>query len=168
MTVPPARATLRARTEAPLPLCPATLADEPGGEGAAAYWLADGFHRTAAAKSAGLAEIDADVRQGTRRDAILFSVGANAAHGLRRTNADKRRAVETLLRDEEWVRESVNWIAKTARVSRDLVERTMEHLQISKSPTRSTSDGRVMNTANIGRKPATGAPSLRDVTRGFL
>jgi len=27
---------------------------------------------------------------------------ANAAHGIRRSNADKRRAVEMLLSDEEW------------------------------------------------------------------
>ncbi len=29
-------------------------------------------------------------------------MGANADHGLRRTYADKRRAVEMLLQDEEW------------------------------------------------------------------
>ena len=40
------------------------------------------------------------MRQGDRRDAILHSVGANATHGLRRTNADKRRAVSILLQDE--------------------------------------------------------------------
>lgn len=66
------------------------------------YWLADGFHRVAASVQAGFADIEADIRQGTRRDAVLFSVGANAEHGLRRTNEDKRRAVMTLLNDEEW------------------------------------------------------------------
>ena len=66
------------------------------------YWLADGFHRAAAAEKIGATAIAAEVRQGTRRDAVLYSVGANAAHGLRRSNGDKRRAVETLLRDEEW------------------------------------------------------------------
>src|SRR5215472_16289071 len=67
------------------------------------YWLADGFHRRYAAEAAGLTEIDADVRKGTRRDALLHSVGANAQHGHRRTNADKRRAVDILLKDSEWV-----------------------------------------------------------------
>jgi ParB-like chromosome segregation protein Spo0J len=66
------------------------------------YWLADGFHRTSAAEQAGLETIEAEVKQGTRRDAVLYSVGANATHGLRRSNADKRRAVETLLTDTEW------------------------------------------------------------------
>jgi hypothetical protein len=61
------------------------------------YWLADGFHRVEAARKAELEEIPAEIHQGRRRDAILCSVGADAPHGLRRTNADKRRAVLTLL-----------------------------------------------------------------------
>jgi len=81
------------------------------------YWLADGFHRVNAAKLAGRARVPADVRQGTRRDAVLFACGANHGHGLRRTNADKRRAVETLLRDDEWVRWSDREIAKRCAVA---------------------------------------------------
>ena len=65
------------------------------------YWLADGFHRLAAAKLTGLEVIPAIVKPGTRRDALLFATAANATHGLRRTNSDKRRAVETLLQDPE-------------------------------------------------------------------
>jgi hypothetical protein len=57
------------------------------------HWLADGFHRCAAAELAGLAEVAADVRQGSRKDALLYAASANGSHGLRRTNADKRRAV---------------------------------------------------------------------------
>lgn len=62
------------------------------------YWVADGFHRANAADSAGLKAIECDVRQGTREDAVWFSCGANQGHGLRRTNADKRRAAESALR----------------------------------------------------------------------
>jgi hypothetical protein len=58
------------------------------------YWLADGFHRVRASIVAGLKGIDADIRQGTQRDAVLFSVGANAVHGMRRTTEDKQRAIE--------------------------------------------------------------------------
>jgi hypothetical protein len=61
------------------------------------HWLADGFHRCGAAELAGLTEIAADVREGGRREALLHAASANAAHGLRRTNADKRRAVELVL-----------------------------------------------------------------------
>jgi hypothetical protein len=48
------------------------------------YWLADGFHRVEAAESIKMTQIAAIVRQGTIREAVLYSVGANATHGLRR------------------------------------------------------------------------------------
>lgn len=92
------------------------------------YWLADGFHRHAATVKAELAEIAADVRQGTRRDAVLYAVGANARHGLRRTDADKRRAVETLLRDEEWAGWSNREIARRCGVTHTFVGTVREEL----------------------------------------
>jgi hypothetical protein len=61
------------------------------------YWLVDGFHRYHALKRSEQETIASDVRQGTRRDAVLYAVGANARHGLRRTNADKRRVFAYLL-----------------------------------------------------------------------
>lgn len=85
------------------------------------YWLADGFHRVQAYKQEGCVTIGADIRSGTRREAILYSVGANASHGLRRSNADKRRAVETLLRDEEWSKKSDRWIAEKCGVDHRFV-----------------------------------------------
>lgn len=85
------------------------------------YWLGDGFHRFDAHQGAGRTEIEAEVKQGTRRDAVLYSVGANAVHGLRRTNADKRRAVETLLMDAEWAQWSDREIARRAGVSQPFV-----------------------------------------------
>jgi ParB-like chromosome segregation protein Spo0J len=85
------------------------------------HWLADGFHRVEAANQSGAKRIPADIRQGTRRDAILYACGANAAHGLRRTNADKRRAVEVLLRDEEWSQWTDRKIATAVGVSHTFV-----------------------------------------------
>lgn len=84
-------------------------------------WLADGFHRYHAHRAAGAMEIEADVRNGTKRDAILHSVGANAVHGLRRTNEDKRRAVTTLLGDKEWAAWTDREIAKACGVSHPFV-----------------------------------------------
>jgi hypothetical protein len=52
------------------------------------------------------------VHEGTWRDAVLYSVSANATHGKRRTNEDKRRAVLTLLNDPHWERWSDRQIAK--------------------------------------------------------
>jgi len=62
-----------------------------------ALLLADGWHRVEAAEQAGLLELPADIREGSRKDALLFSAASNASHGLRRTNLDKRRAVELVL-----------------------------------------------------------------------
>ena len=87
------------------------------------HWPADGFHRLAAHERAGLPEIEADVREGTQRDAITFSLSANETHGLRRTQADKRNAVLTALADPEWSKLSGREIAKLCNVSHDLVAR---------------------------------------------
>jgi len=57
------------------------------------YWLADGFHRLLATKKLERATIDADIRQGTQQDAQWYSYSVNLAHGLRRSNEDKQRAV---------------------------------------------------------------------------
>ena len=85
------------------------------------YWLADGFHRYFATKKIGALTIEADVQKGSCRDAILHSVGANASHGLRRTNDDKRRAVETLTADAEWSKWTDREIAKACGVSHTFV-----------------------------------------------
>lgn len=61
---------------------------------AGVYWLADGFHRLAVARQMGQRRIMADVREGVWVDALRFALGANGAHGLRRTNADKAFAVK--------------------------------------------------------------------------
>jgi ParB-like chromosome segregation protein Spo0J len=63
-----------------------------------ANWLADGFHRFHAARSAGLAELRADVRTGTKMDALWFALGANKANGQRPTRGDVRHAVLLALR----------------------------------------------------------------------
>lgn len=57
------------------------------------YWLADGYHRYAAAKKAGVETISAEIRTGSKEDALKFALSANVTHGLHRSQADKRRAV---------------------------------------------------------------------------
>jgi len=85
------------------------------------YWLADGFHRVAAAEEARVDAIEAEVRQGSLRDAIFHSLGANANHGIPRSIADKRRAVERMLADEEWATWSDRRVAETCQVSHTFV-----------------------------------------------
>jgi hypothetical protein len=87
----------------------------------AEYWLADGFHRVAAYRKQGRVTIPAKVHSGSQRDALLFSCGANAKHGLRRSNEDKRKAVGILLADAEWSKLSDREIARHCGVSNMLV-----------------------------------------------
>lgn len=90
----------------------------------ASYWLADGFHRYFGARDAGESAIAVQVINGTQRDAVLYSLKANATHGLRRTNADKRKAVETLLKDAEWAKWSDRKIAEVCGVAHSFVAAT--------------------------------------------
>lgn len=120
------------------------------------YWLTDGFHTTEAAWSIGKTDIEAIVTKGSQRDAILASVGVNSDHGLRRSNADKRRAVTTLLEDEEWGNWSDREIARRCKVDHKTVGKIRQELtgEFPSEKQRLYKDkyGNVsqMNTQNIG------------------
>jgi len=93
-----------------------------------AYWPADGFHRIEAAKRIDVATIPAEVREGGQREAVLVAACANADHGLRRSQADKRRSVETLLRDPVWSRWSDREIGKACKVDHKTVGKVRREL----------------------------------------
>lgn len=84
-------------------------------------WVADGIHRLLATKQTGRTTIDAIIYTGTKRDALLYAVGANGTHGLRRSREDKRKAVQTLLSDPEWSRLSDREIARLTHTSHPFV-----------------------------------------------
>jgi hypothetical protein len=115
------------------------------------YWLADGFHRHAAATKASLQEINADIREGNKRDALLYAAGANTTHGLRRTNKDKRNAVRLLLSDPEWWKAADRWIADTCRVSNHLVAAVRAEHPGGNSPTSTQQTG----SDNLGQPAET-------------
>lgn len=97
----------------------------------AAYWLADGFHRVEAAYRVADSGIMAEVRSGTRRDAVLYACGANSSHGLRRTRADVQRAIDLLLRDDEWVQWADREIARRVGCTHGTVSRRRAELVAS-------------------------------------
>lgn len=97
------------------------------------YWLVDGFHRVIASQQLGLETIRADIYAGSQRDAQLISFGVNANHGKRRTNADKRKAVMTMLADAEWCQWSDREIARTCSVHNDTVSRLRKESYLSES-----------------------------------
>lgn len=126
------------------------------------HWLADGFHRYFGADHAGIDSIAADVRNGTQQDAQLFSFSVNADHGLRRSNADKRKSVTGALKHPVSSKWSDNQIAKHCGVHHSTVGDVRRSLAESASDkpaerTYTTKHGTtaVMNTANVGKsKPA--------------
>jgi uncharacterized ParB-like nuclease family protein len=129
------------------------------------YFLTDGFHRFNAHKQSGKKTIEANIHLGSRRDAILFSVGVNATHGLRRSNDDKRKAVFKLLNDEEWVKMSDGEIAKHCSVSQPFVSGLRKELiqnGFESHPVRKGADGREIDVTNIGKKAETDEPELED------
>lgn len=128
-------------------------------------WLADGFHRYFGAKAAGLTSIHENITPGTRREAVLHSLGANGTHGLPRTNADKRNAVTTMIEDEEWTGWSNVAIAKACAVSEGFV-RSLRINEVTSPAERTytTKHGTTatMQTANIGKPLPCPAPPQQD------
>ena len=125
------------------------------------YWLADGFHRVEAARKIDRKEIEAEIRDGTARDAILHGIGSNATHGLRRTQADKRRAVERLLTDPEWAAWSDRKIAQLAKVDHKTVGKIRRELT-GEIPTPRPMDGEIPTPTG---KPKERGSVLADVLR---
>jgi len=123
------------------------------------YHLADGWHRYSGHKAAGFTEIEANIIEGTRRDAILYSVGANDDHGLRRSNEDKRRSVSILLDDLEWSEWSDSDIARACKVSSVFVNKFRKIIKGDEIPAiRKVKRGDTeyeMDTSKIGDKEPT-------------
>lgn len=66
------------------------------------YWLGDGFHRYHAKKYIGRETTYVEIKQGTRRDAVLHSMEANTRHGIPLPLFDRKRCAKALLEDSEW------------------------------------------------------------------
>ena len=118
------------------------------------YLAADGYHRLRAAIKAGHKKVDAVVHKGTRRDAMLFSSSANANHGKRRTNEDKRKAVKKLFMDSECWDWTDVLIADHCKVTSSFVGKLRKDPTLNglMSPSvRVDANGRKINVANIGR-----------------
>lgn len=90
-----------------------------------ALYLADGFHRLAAYKAAGMREIPAIVRPGGYQAAYEHAESANLAHGLELTMADKRNIYFRRLARGYWddSLESVRQIARAFGVNASTISR---------------------------------------------
>ena len=121
------------------------------------YWLAEGFHRLAAHKLAGRTMIDCIVIDGTKADAQWHALQTNKTHGRRRSNDDKIKAVQMAFAHPKGKDLSDRAIAELVGVSATMVAKhrpkdpTANGVQSKKRVGR---DGRVTNTAKIGKKKA--------------
>ena len=123
-------------------------------------WLADGFHRLEAHHAAGLTDIAVDVRNGSQRDATLFAAGANASHGLRRTQADKAKAIAVLLADPEWRQWSDKELARRCGISDKTVAKARRELSgVGAADPRSGVDPD--SASRVGPSPAVTGPRRR-------
>jgi hypothetical protein len=92
------------------------------------YWLADGFHRHQAYSRAGLETMPCEIHVGEQRDALVYALSANHQHGLKRSQADKRRAIQIALGDSEWRDWSDHQVARLCAVDHKTVAVVRETL----------------------------------------
>lgn len=132
-------------------------------------WLGDGFHRYHAHRINGEVDIDCEIKEGTKRDAWLYSKGANKNRGLQMTWEDNRQAITEMLLDSECSKWTNAEIARHVGVSKMTVGRVRKQLEgdkpeeprprkyVDKHGKEST-----INTKNLGKalKPVDTKPDL--------
>jgi hypothetical protein len=138
------------------------------------YWLADGFHRIRAAQKAELAELAAEIHQGTVADAQWHSFAANKAHGLPRSNEDKEKTIRAALRHPKSVGLSDRELGRHLGVHGTTVGRYRAEMESSaaiqqidqRTVTRGDSTYQ-QDTSNIGTNPGPRAkpPTLPPAAR---
>jgi hypothetical protein len=122
------------------------------------YWPSDGFHRFHAHKRAGFTDIEAEVNQGTKRDAFLACLKANGKHGKPRTPDERRYVVQMALEDIELGEKTDVEIAAICDVSSMTVGRVRKALGLEKSA-RVDKNGRKVDVSKSGR-PIAPPPEL--------
>jgi hypothetical protein len=135
---------------------------------AGTYWVWDGFHRVMAARRIGRQWLMANVVPGTREDARWRALAANATHGLRRTNADKRRVVVLALKHPKGAGMSDRRIGQHCAVHHSTVSAIRKELEASgeiqevgaRAVTRGGSTY-TMDTSGIGTAARRTSPAAR-------
>jgi hypothetical protein len=127
------------------------------------HYLADGFHRFMAAQRNQFRDIDADVRPGTKEDALWFALGANRVHGVRMTYADKRHAVA--LAFVTWPGRSATQIAEQLGVSQSFVSRQKEQVMPSLPDRVVGKDGKTLSIVSLFRETRVASCAVVQVTR---
>lgn len=111
-------------------------------------WLADGFHRVAAARFLGRQEIEVENRPGTKEDAMIYAATANARHGRQMSRAEKKEAAERLLKTNR-----PEWTCQTIAGELGLGERTVKGY--SASLNKHDGDGKKVQDCTLPSTPST-------------
>jgi hypothetical protein len=137
--------------------------------GSSRYILADGFHRLFAHIHADRDEIEATIHEGGMQEALIFAAGSNSEHGFRRTNADKRNAVEMCLKDPEISLMGSQEIADICRVTKRTVNK-IKHEQMStdEEPSGNGSHPEPQEPTAEDFRPTRPEPTQEEVERGEL
>ena len=85
------------------------------------YYLWDGFHRLECTKRLEKKFIYSYVKEGTLKDAIWLSFGANKDHGFRRARGTTKAIIERILCDAKWSKISQAKIARHVGVTKGYV-----------------------------------------------
>jgi hypothetical protein len=100
------------------------------------FWLWDGFHRLECAKRRGDKTIAAYVTEGTLRNAIWLSFGANKTHGLPRQKGVAKKIITEIFNDKSWSKKSLTAIARHTGVTRQYVTKIRDELTQAHGATR--------------------------------
>jgi hypothetical protein len=98
------------------------------------HWLADGFHRYFAYKQQAQLEVDVEIKEGTKDDALLYAFGANGKRGLSMNHADFKAIIKRMLAHPEWSQWTNTTIAKHIGCSSMTVGRIKKELEKEATP----------------------------------
>ena len=121
------------------------------------YWPSDGFHRYFAHKRAGFLDIEANINNGTRRDAFTACLKANSKHGKPRTPEERRYAVQMALEDIEYGETPDSYVAELCDVSLATVSRVRKLLGLERASI-VDKNGRRVDVSRSGRPSAPPPP----------
>ena len=128
--------------------------------------LADGFHRLHAFVDADIDTVKAEVRVGGQREAMIYAMGCNEEHGLRRTNADKRFAVEMMFKDPELRQLTQKQMAEICRVTRQTIGRVRDDMVLAEGRKKKQKPGTPTDPTPEDHRPSRPEPTQEEAETG--
>ena len=135
------------------------------------YILADGFHRHHAYVNSGATECKVEVHEGGLHEALMWALSANDEHGLRRSNADKRNAVELALKDPEISTLKIVDIADICRVNERTVRNIRDNMDLNlgkRKKGKGNEPGKGEDPSPDDERPTRPEPTQNEVDRTLI